>query len=65
MKQIELSDSQMSLIRQAAKALPVEWRDRFLESLADALLPHDTLNDDLVAQAVADVLARMFDRSVA
>ncbi|MGA7453738.1 MAG: hypothetical protein WBW73_21505 [Rhodoplanes sp.] len=58
---ISLTDAQMALIRQASKHIPVEWRDRFLNSLADRLLPHDTLTDDTVAAAAADVLARLFE----
>ena len=62
---ISLSAAQASLIQQAAAALPLEWRSRFLESLADALLPHDSLSDDVVAQAATAVISRLFDGKVA
>ena len=64
MKQITLSEDQMLLVRQATEALPHEWRERFLNSLADALLPCDVLSDNLVAQCATDVIARLFDGKV-
>ena len=35
---LSLSDRQLSLVRQAAKSVPVEYRDRYLTSISDWLL---------------------------
>ena len=65
MKQISLTNAQASLIQTAAKALPAEQRSKFLEGLADALLPYDVLSDDAVAQAARNVISRLFGQGVA
>ena len=57
---IGLSSAQMDLIRKAAKALPHNWRSRFLEAVTDWLLPFDVLTDALVAEAVDRVIDQMF-----
>ena len=58
---IVLSEGQMTLIQQAAGALPIEWRERFLTSLADTLLQYDSLTDELVAQATTNTIERLFN----
>ena len=61
MKQIALTEEQMLLVRQAAEALPHDWRERFLNSLADTLLQYDSLTDELVAQATTNTIERLFN----
>ena len=62
---LSLSSDQLRIVRETAKALPIEFRDRYLQNIADALLPHDVLTDDLVSKAASDVITRMFSGSVA
>jgi hypothetical protein len=35
-----------------AAAVPVQWRSRFLESIADQLLPHQQIADDEARVAI-------------
>ena len=60
---ISLSAAQAALVAEAAAALPAEWRDRFLQSLADKLMLHETISDDVVATCATDVISRLFGQA--
>jgi hypothetical protein len=42
-----------------ARSLPYAWRRRYLEAIADELLPLDNVNDTAVATAIDCVLRRI------
>ncbi len=58
---IALSDAQLTMILQAARPLPVEDRDRFLQAIADVLRDQRVLGDGTVHRAIAEVQRRFFD----
>lgn len=60
---LALSDNQIGIIRESAKPLPVTFRRRFLELVADRLLDIDVVTDEHVGEAVHYVLSQMFARS--
>jgi hypothetical protein len=59
MHPLSLSDYQLQLVQDAAKAIPPDWRHRFLEAIADRLLPLEQITDCAVSEAVTFVLAQM------
>ncbi len=60
-----LSDEQLRLVLDGAQRVPNGWRSRFLEAVADVLLPLDPLTDADVSQAVASVIARIIPGAAA
>jgi hypothetical protein len=56
---IALTQAQLEIVIDQAQFLPVLWRSRFLDAVADQLLPLATITDDAVQQACARVLARI------
>jgi hypothetical protein len=54
-----LSDEQLALIAQGAKGFPPEWHDRFVDAVADELLPLADFTDADVNHAVTVVLLRI------
>jgi hypothetical protein len=57
---LALSDNQIGIIRRSARPLPVAFRGRFLELVADRLLDLDVLTDADIEAAVRTVLQLMF-----
>jgi hypothetical protein len=55
---LALTDSQLRIVLDHAAAVPVQWRSRFLESIADQLLPHQQIADDeaRVARSIAGMM---------
>lgn len=54
-----LSDEQLALVQQAAKGVPPEWHDRFVDAVVDELRPLDNITDADVNGAVTVVLLRI------
>ena len=59
---LSLSSEQLRIVREHAKALPVEWRDRYLSLIADYLTNQD-VTDETVSTAVQSVLPQMLSCS--
>jgi hypothetical protein len=51
-KLLALNDQQMSDVLEGAKLVPPPWRGRYLEAIADRLLPFDDITDDDVNSAI-------------
>lgn len=58
MTPLALTTDQLSAVMRAAEDVPVGWRGRFLESIADRLLGNDSIADSDVAAAITAVLPR-------
>jgi hypothetical protein len=54
-----LTDDQLAILKEAAKAVPYAWRSRFLVNVADELLPVEVVQNEHVHDAARRVLARM------
>jgi len=54
-----LSRDQVALVQHGTKGLRPEWRDDFVDAVAEELLPLDNVNDADVNGAVAVVLLRI------
>lgn len=63
MKQLSLTDPQMTLIRETAKHIPGEWHDRFINLVADRLFAVDVITNADVSEAVHQVLQSMFGKA--
>ena len=55
---LSLSDNQLCIVREAAKSVPIEWRQRYLQLISDRLFGTD-VSDGAVATAVQTVLGSM------
>jgi hypothetical protein len=55
---VRITNYQLSLIRDAARNVPPEWRGRFLEAVVDQILPHPAPTDEAVEAAVSAVLGQ-------
>ena len=56
---LSLSDAQLNIVLEAAKSIEPSWRSRFLENVADRLLPLPTISNEDVAFAVWACRMRM------
>jgi hypothetical protein len=56
---IALTDSQLAIVIDAANALPASWRSRFLEAIADQLLPSEQVTNAELKRAIDTVLRRI------
>lgn len=56
---LALSDAQLQIVHSGAFAIPLNWRSRFLEAVADRLIPLDQLTDMDVHVAVREAIARL------
>lgn len=54
-----LTNAQLTIVREVAKGLRPEWRDRFLTNLADLLIASDIVTDDSVSCCAMQVAAHM------
>jgi hypothetical protein len=59
MPPFRLSNDQFILVMEAANRLSFEWRSRFLDSVVDALLDHEDIEDDDVQRAIRQTLDRI------
>lgn len=58
---LSLTDSQLTIVREHAKLLPVQLRGRFLDDVADRLLPLDPADiDDYAVQSAATCALHRF-----
>ena len=55
---LALSDLQLECVLEAAATVPLGWRDRFLQNLADRLTGYE-ITDERVNGAIAAVLGRI------
>lgn len=55
---ISLSDAQLEAVLEGAATVPLDWRKRFLQNLADQLTGYE-ITDDRVRVAIARVLERI------
>jgi hypothetical protein len=56
---LSLDDSQLAKVLSGARCLHPAWRSRYLEAVADRLLPLPRLTDEAVKAAVDDTIRRM------
>lgn len=58
---LALTPAQLQIIRRAALPVPVNWRSRYLELVADMLVPHAEVSDAEVIDAANRVVERMLN----
>ena len=56
---LALTDDQLQIVLTYAASVPVHWRERFLQAIADRLLPLDRIENHDVQTAVVSTLDRM------
>jgi hypothetical protein len=56
---ISLSSDQLATLMDGAEHVPIAWRDRFLNDVADRLLVLDEISNNDAQAAVATTLARI------
>jgi len=55
---IKLTDTQLRLVQDHARAVPHVWRSRYLESVADQLMPPTPIDDESVRAAINRTLQK-------
>ena len=61
MSPIRLSDSELDAVMAAARPVPVEMRDPFLQAVAHALSGRDEIGPGVVFQVCRDLQRQFFD----